>query len=42
MPELSVQSSFIRPRVSINNASAEALFRTAKYCPMRPERRLPN
>jgi len=38
MTELGVQSSFSRPRVSNDNAYAEALFRTAKYCPMWPER----
>ena len=38
MSELGVQSSFSRPRVSNDNAYAEALFRTAKYCPMWPER----
>jgi len=27
-----------RPRVSNDNAYAEALFRTAKYCPLWPER----
>jgi hypothetical protein len=30
--------SFSRPRVSNDNAYAEALFRTAKYCPLWPER----
>jgi transposase InsO family protein len=38
MTDLSVESSFSRPRVSNDNAYAEALFRTAKYCPMWPER----
>jgi putative transposase len=38
MAELSVEPSFSRPRVSNDNAFAEALFRTAKYCPMWPER----
>jgi putative transposase len=38
MTKLSVESSFSRPRVSNDNAYAEALFRTAKYCPMWPER----
>ena len=36
--ELGVASSFSRPRVSNDNAFAESLFRTAKYCPMWPER----
>lgn len=35
---LGVSASFSRPRVSNDNAYAEALFRTAKYCPMWPER----
>ncbi len=30
--------SFNRPRVSNDNAHAETLFRTAKYCPMWPEK----
>lgn len=38
MRELNVEASFSRPRVSNDNAYAEALFRTAKYCPMWPER----
>jgi transposase InsO family protein len=38
MQDLGVVSSFSRPRVSNDNAFAEALFRTAKYCPMWPER----
>ena len=38
MQDLGVVSSFSRPRVSNDNAYAEALFRTAKYCPMWPER----
>lgn len=37
MIELGVQPSFSRPRVSNDNAFAEALFRTAKYCPLWPE-----
>jgi putative transposase len=37
MQELGVSSSFSRPRVSNDNAFAEALFRTAKYCPQWPE-----
>lgn len=37
MQDLGVASSFSRPRVSNDNAFAEALFRTAKYCPMWPE-----
>lgn len=36
--ELGVCASFSRPRVSNDNAYAEALFRTAKYCPLWPER----
>ncbi|WP_231098804.1 hypothetical protein [Stutzerimonas frequens] len=31
--------SFSRSRVCTDNAYAEALFRTAKYCPRWPERR---
>lgn len=38
MQDLGVASSFSRPRVSNDNAFAEALFRTAKYCPLWPER----
>ncbi|MDN7184659.1 integrase core domain-containing protein, partial [Caballeronia sp. SEWSISQ10-4 2] len=38
MLELNVEASFSRPRVSNDNAYAEALFRTAKYCPLWPER----
>lgn len=38
LEELGVSSSFSRPRVSNDNAYAEALFRTAKYCPLWPER----
>jgi transposase InsO family protein len=38
MHELGVVPSFSRPRVSNDNAYAEALFRTAKYCPMWPQR----
>lgn len=38
MRSLGVASSFSRPRVSNDNAYAEALFRTAKYCPKWPER----
>jgi transposase InsO family protein len=38
MQSLGVASSFSRPRVSNDNAYAEALFRTAKYCPQWPER----
>ena len=38
MDDLGVQASFSRPRVSNDNAFAEALFRTAKYCPKWPER----
>ncbi len=36
--ELGIDPSFSRPRVSNDNAHAETLFRTAKYCPMWPER----
>lgn len=36
--ELGIASSFSRPRVSNDNAYAEALFRTAKYCPLWPDR----
>lgn len=38
MYELGLEPSYSRPRVSNDNAYAEALFRTAKYCPMWPER----
>ena len=38
MVDLGVEASFSRPRVSNDNAFAEALFRTAKYCPLWPER----
>ncbi|OPG81430.1 IS3 family transposase, partial [Stutzerimonas stutzeri] len=38
MRNLGVMPSFSRPRVSNDNAYAEALFRTAKYCPLWPER----
>ncbi|MGP4763388.1 transposase, partial [Klebsiella pneumoniae] len=38
MQNLGVMPSFSRPRVSNDNAYAEALFRTAKYCPRWPER----
>ena len=38
MYQLGVVPSFSRPRVSNDNAYAEALFRTAKYCPLWPER----
>lgn len=37
MQSLGVMPSFSRPRVSNDNAYAEALFRTAKYCPLWPE-----
>lgn len=36
--ELGIDPSFSRPRVSNDNAYAEALFRTAKYCPLWPDR----
>jgi putative transposase len=38
MVDLGVEASFSRPRVSNDNAFAESLFRTAKYCPLWPER----
>jgi putative transposase len=38
MHHLGVEPSYSRPRVSNDNAYAEALFRTAKYCPQWPER----
>ncbi|MFS8981416.1 IS3 family transposase [Cupriavidus necator] len=38
MQYLGVVPSYSRPRVSNDNAYAEALFRTAKYCPLWPER----
>jgi transposase InsO family protein len=38
MIDLGVEPSFSRPRVSNDNAFAESLFRTAKYCPLWPER----
>ena len=38
MHQLGVMPSFSRPRVSNDNAYAEALFKTAKYCPLWPER----
>ena len=38
MYELGVVPSYSRARVSNDNAYAEALFRTAKYCPLWPER----
>jgi putative transposase len=38
MQHLGVAPSYSRPRVSNDNAYAESLFRTAKYCPMWPER----
>lgn len=37
MQALGVVLSYSRPRVSNDNAYAEALFRTAKYCPLWPE-----
>lgn len=42
MIALGVEPSFSRPRVSNDNAYAEALFRTAKYCPLWPERPFDN
>ncbi len=38
MHELGLEPSYSRPRVSNDNAYAEALFRTAKYCPMWPQK----
>ncbi|MBN0668784.1 transposase, partial [Pseudomonas aeruginosa] len=38
MHDLGITPSRGRPRVSNDNAYAEALFRTAKYCPLWPER----
>ena len=38
MYDLGVVPSYSRPRVSNHNAYAEALFRTAKYCPLWPDR----
>jgi hypothetical protein len=38
MRDLCVLASYSRPRVSNDNAYAEALFRTAKYFPLWPER----
>jgi putative transposase len=38
MHQLGVKPSFSRPRVSNDNAYAEALFKTAKYCAFWPER----
>lgn len=38
MRMLGVLPSYSRPRVSNDNAYAEALFRTAKYCPLWPQR----
>lgn len=37
MRDLGMEPSYSRPRVSNDNAYAEALFRTAKYCPMWPQ-----
>lgn len=37
MISLGVEPSYSRPRVSNDNAYAETLFRTAKYCPLWPE-----
>jgi len=42
MQNLGVMPSFSRPRVSNDNAYAEALFRTAKYCPLWPQRPFAN
>lgn len=38
MQNLGVVPSFSRPRVSNDNAYAESLFRTAKYCPQWPNK----
>ncbi len=38
MQNLGVLPSFSRPRVSNDNAHAESLFRTAKYCPLWPQK----
>ena len=38
MQNLGVVPSFSRPRVSNDNAYAETLFRTAKYCPLWPSK----
>lgn len=38
MHQLGVEASFSRARVSNDNAYAEAVFKTAKYCPMWPEK----
>ncbi len=38
MQNLGVMPSFSRPRVSNDNAHAETLFRTAKYCPLWPQK----
>ena len=38
MQNLGVMPSFSRPRVSNDNAYAETLFRTAKYCPLWPQK----
>jgi len=38
MLQLGLEPSYSRPRVSNDNAYAEALFRTAKYCPMWPDK----
>jgi transposase InsO family protein len=38
MQNLGVMPSFSRPRVSNDNAHAETVFRTAKYCPLWPEK----
>lgn len=42
MISLGVEPSFSRPRVSNDNAYAEALFRTAKYCPLWPDQPFDN
>lgn len=42
LEELGVMASFSRPRVSDDNAFAEALFRTLKYRPNYPEGRFPS
>jgi transposase InsO family protein len=42
MISLGIEPSFSRPRVSNDNAYAESLFRTAKYCALWPERPFDN
>ncbi|OPG75173.1 hypothetical protein B1218_33465 [Pseudomonas ogarae] len=42
MISFGVALSFSRTRVSNDNAYAEALFRTAKYCPLWPDQPFDN